>query len=203
MYPVLLLNADFSPIKVITWERAIGLVLEETVDLLETYVGKVLHSAHAAWPFPSVVRLKKYIKTRTKVRFNRSNVMARDGYKCQYCGIKPVRPNGKPDLDELSLEHIVPRSKSINSFVKTEDGRVVPVTSWVNVVTACHFCNMKKSDRTPAQAGMRLLSQPRVPTTADILRMSLIKLDIPSEWMSYLPEDSGWRGYWTDELDKD
>lgn len=42
----------------------------------------------------------------------------------------------------------------------------------------------------------------RVPTSLDILRMAVARVQVPSEWKDYLPE--GWRGdYWSVELDAD
>jgi 5-methylcytosine-specific restriction endonuclease McrA len=36
-------------------------------------------------------------------------------------------------------------------------------TCWENVVTCCIECNTEKANRTPSQAGMRLLSKPYRP----------------------------------------
>jgi hypothetical protein len=35
--------------------------------------------------------------------------------------------------------------------------------SWENVVGACRLCNRRKGGRTPEQAGMKLLSEPKAP----------------------------------------
>lgn len=48
---------------------------------------------------------------------------------------------------ELTLDHVVPRS---------QDG----ATTWENVVCACQRCNVRKGGRTPSQAGFRLSRPP-------------------------------------------
>jgi 5-methylcytosine-specific restriction endonuclease McrA len=37
------------------------------------------------------------------------------------------------------------------------------VDCWDNCVTACVACNTRKGNRTPAEAGMALLTRPRAP----------------------------------------
>ena len=45
--------------------------------------------------------------------------------------------------------------------------------TWLNTVAACAEDNQRKADRTPEQAGMRLLAQPFEPTPADALLLAL------------------------------
>ena len=68
----------------------------------------------------------------------------RDHYTCQYCGVQP-------GTEELSIDHVVPRSQG-------------GMSSWENCVLACVACNKRKADRTPEQAGMRLRKRPVRPT---------------------------------------
>ena len=54
---------------------------------------------------PRVIRLLRYERVpRQTLRFNRRNLFARDGYRCQYCG------RSYPS-SQLSLDHVVPRSR--------------------------------------------------------------------------------------------
>ena len=204
---VLVLNADYHPLKILPWQQAVLLVLEEKADLVTDYVGRLVRSAHESMPWPAVVRLRKFVKTRSRTRFNRQNLLARDGYECGYCGAKPVTKAGRPDLHELTLDHVIPRAQSKGGFVTVKTGpnkgQQIALTSWSNVIACCVSCNMSKADRTPEQAGMTLRKQPRVPTSLDILRMSLTKVRVPLEWAEYLPEGHEWRGYWSDELEPD
>ncbi len=194
----LLLNADYRPIRIIPWERAFLLVLEEKVDLVVGYAGHYIRSVSLAFDKPAVVRLRKFAATEGRVRFNRANLLARDSYTCAYCKVRPRRA-GRPDLEELTLDHVIPRAQSRNGRVFLPWVRKhVALTCWENVVTACRACNGAKADRTPAQAGLRLASPPRVPTPIDVLRMGVVRIAIPDEWSDYLPD--GWRGYWSEEL---
>ncbi len=197
----LLLNADYRPIRILSWERAFALWYDGKVDLVSGYVDELVRSAREAFEKPAVVRLRRYVDVHARVRFNRQNVLARDGYECAYCGERPVR-GSRPDLEALTLDHVVPRAQARSGQVRLPwGGEPVAVTSWRNVVTACMPCNFEKADRTPAQAGLQLRRRPRVPTHADILSMSLRRVRIPDEWTAFLPQDSPWRGYWVDELD--
>ena len=200
----LLLNADYQPIKVIPWEKAVLLLLDERAELVEAYAERFVHSVSAAIPWPAVLRLVAYVDGRPRMRFSRQNVLARDHYRCAYCGIAPVRKNGRPKLEALTLDHVVPRAQSRGGKVRLLSGLVVGVTCWENLVTACVDCNLRKADRTPNQAGMPLLQQPRKPNPIDVLRIHLRRERIPDEWTAYLPEGAkAWGGYWTDELDQD
>lgn len=62
---------------------------------------------------------------------NRSEVFARDGYRCVYCGELQAP-------DQLSVDHVQPRMRG-------GDG------SPGNVVTACKGCNTRKAGRPLAQ----------------------------------------------------
>ena len=96
-------------------------------------------------------------------------------HNCQYCG-------AQPGTEELSLDHIVPRSQG-------------GLTSWTNVTLACLVCNSRKANRTPAQAGMKLLSVPKKPKF-NLLRGD--KVNIRQSWSSFISEQ-----YWQTELEND
>lgn len=201
---VLLLNADYTPIKVIPWEKAVYLILDAKARLVSGYAGKVIRSAQSAMEWPAVVALTKYRAVSPKVRFNRSNLLARDAYTCAYCGIRPRTQSGRPELESLTLDHVVPRAQARNGQVTLPwpPKIQVTITCWENVVCACASCNSRKADRTPGQAGMTLKFKPRKPTPWDYIRMTLSRMDIPQEWRSYLPDGSqGWADYWEAELD--
>ncbi len=200
---VLVLNADHVPLRVVPWQRAICLILEDKAMMLAAYAHRALRSATQTFPHPAVVALHRYCQYRHRVRFTRANVLARDGYTCQYCGRQPVRASGPPDLAQLTIDHVVPRAQADAQGRVVVDGRVHRVTSWHNVTTACADCNGAKAARTPQEAGMSLRRAPRVPTPLDMVWMAAFAVDVPEEWMDYLPASSPWRGYWTVELDDD
>lgn len=200
---VLLLNADHTPIKVISWEKAVYLILDQKARLVVGYAGKMIRSARSAMEWPAVVALTTYRNVNAKVRFNRANLLARDGYRCAYCGVAPKSASGKPAIEHLTLDHVVPRAQSRGGQVTLpwSPHARISVTCWENVVCACEDCNLRKADRTPAQAGLTLRVRPRKPTSWDCIRMVLSRMEIPTEWRDHLPEGSAWGGYWDEELD--
>ncbi len=166
----LLLNSWMLPHRVIRWEEAITLWYLGKVDVLEEY-DVLISSPTITVPLPAVVRLRRHVSgVRRGVKFSRSNVFSRDGYQCQYCGSKKPRC-------ELSFDHVLPR---------THGGR----TGWENIVTACRPCNLKKRNRTPEQAGMRLMRPPARPVSLPIEPMSFGGRDIPTEWRCYCVSES-------------
>lgn len=202
MRNVLLLNSDYTPIKVIPWETAIKMILDQKVYSITDYADKVIRTVTQEFAFPAVVVLKTFHKVGLVSRFNRANLLNRDGYQCQYCGAKPVTRHGHPDLEVLTLDHVVPRAKSKKGMVVLPwSGQTVPVTCWENIVAACVRCNSHKRDRLPEEAGFKLRRLPYRPSPWDALRMTLTRHPIPDEWKDYLPTDSPWRDYWDGELD--
>jgi 5-methylcytosine-specific restriction endonuclease McrA len=144
MHRVLVLNATYEPLSVISVQRAIVLLLKEKAELIEATEER-LHAARASLPVPLVIRLVYYVRIPHQIHLSptRQTVMLRDHHTCQYCGGSPGRSN-------LTLDHILPRSRG---------GQ----TAWDNVVTACRPCNMRKGDRTPDEAGMTLRKLPARP----------------------------------------
>lgn len=78
-------------------------------------------------------------------------LFARDRYHCLYCGSDL---SGRRSL--ATRDHVIPTSRG---------GR----NQWTNVVTACRACNSRKDDRTPDEAGLRLLAIPYTPNYAEHL----------------------------------
>lgn len=138
---VLVLNQNYEPLNVTTVHRAISLVLADKAEVLE-HNGHVVRSFSRSIVAPSVVRLSYYVRRPVpELKLTRKSIFARDGHRCQYCG--------KGDV-ALTLDHVLPRAR---------DGK----TQWDNVVTCCVKCNNIKGNRTPKEAGMRLLRIPRRP----------------------------------------
>lgn len=144
MQRVLVLNATYEPLSVVSVQRAIVLLLKEKAELVEATTER-FHAAYTALPVPLVIRLVYYVRIPHPIVLapTRKSVALRDNYTCQYCGAAPGR-------SLLTMDHVVPRSRG---------GQ----TSWENVVTACRTCNMRKGNRTPEEAGMALRKQPGRP----------------------------------------
>ena len=167
MDSTLLRNASFEPIKIIPWERAITLLFLGKVEVVDTYEREV-RSVSLAIKVPAVVRLLRYIHLgRRRPPLSRINLLARDNFQCQYCGINlPV--------SESTIDHVVPRSQCGS-------------TSWTNVVTACHPCNRRKGGRTPSQARMALLNEPIAPDWLPVLSVRFRKA-MPAAWLIFLDD---------------
>ena len=187
----LLLNADYTPMRVIRWERAVELVLDQKVVQVAAYPGRFVRSMTLALPWPGVVALRKYSQARGKVRFSSRNVQARDAHTCSYCGVRPRHVDGRPDRSVLTMDHVIPRAQAREAKVYLPWSRKwVSVSCWENAATACRHCNSRKADRTPVQANMTLRIYPRVPTSADALRMTMSRMAaVPAEWLPWLPPD--------------
>ena len=189
MDPVLCLNADYSPTRIIGWEHAVELLLAEKALLVGSVPDRYIRSQRLALPWPSVIALKKYRTIRGRVKFSGKHVILRDSGRCSYCGHAPKLEDGSIDRQYLTHDHVVPRAQARDGAVFLPWSRKwVNVTSWENATTACRSCNSRKADRTPAQAGMSLSVFPRVPTHIDVMRISLAKLpNVPASWEPYLP----------------
>ena len=200
---VLVLNIDYTPLEVVPWRDAMEKILLGKAELVEGYAGRFIRSAKKSWAWPAVVRLTTgYVKR--KVKLSRKNVLARDSYTCQYCGVRPRKSGGAPQLEDLTIDHVFPKSRAKNGWVNLPwNGDRARVTSWENLLTACERCNTGKADRTPKEAGLTMRSRPKAPGTMDVARMSIMSVRIPEEWKMYLPEDSPWRDYWSVALDDD
>ncbi len=163
----MVLNASFEPIVVIHWQKAMQLLFQGKVEVLEEYEREI-RTVSLTFRLPSVLRLIKYIPIARKkniVRFSRANIFVRDGFCCQYCGRKRAR-------HELTLDHIVP---------VVQGGR----KTWENIVTACIQCNQRKGGRTPHEAGMRLICRPAEPQWLPTFTIRYRLNSAPETWKLY------------------
>jgi len=146
--PSLVLNADFRPLSYFplslwSWQDTVKAVFMGRVNIIHEYE-RTVRSPKFEIRLPSVISLKDYIASARRPAFTRFNVFLRDGFACQYC------TKGFPTQD-LTFDHVIPRSKG---------GQ----TSWINVVTACSECNLRKGNRLPREAGMHPRLRPFQPT---------------------------------------
>jgi 5-methylcytosine-specific restriction endonuclease McrA len=189
MLDVLLLDVDYRPVRVLDWQRAVGMLLDEKVRSVVAYAGRSLRSASLELDWPAVVSLVERARGRSRPRLQRANLLARDHWTCQYCGLSPRTPKGLPDTSRLTLDHVVPRCRALRGQVRGVQGVVVPVSSWENLVAACRPCNARKADRTPDEARMPLRRPPRRPGPTEAARLMLGRVRVPPEWRDFLPED--------------
>lgn len=160
---VLVLNRSFYAIHITSWQRAVSLVYQDHARVVDqeyhTYnfedwralsagmresVAGFVHTPTFRIALPEVIALRSYDRLPvSEVKFTRRNIYEHYGYRCCYCG-KKFPTNG------LNLEHVIPASRG-------------GTTDWTNIVTSCIACNLKKANRLPAEAGMKLLLPPTKP----------------------------------------
>lgn len=163
--PVLVLNQSYEALNLCRVRRAVVLVFCGKAEVLENSRGE-LHSVTQVFPIPSVIRLVYMVKCpRRQRKLTKLEVFNRDQYTCQYCGRQ---------TKELTLDHVIPRRR---------DGE----HAWENVVSACKVCNRHKGGRTPAEAGMKLLCQPRTPRN-DGFYIPYHYFNGHDEWRKYVPQ---------------
>ena len=200
---VLVLNRMWMAVRVVDARRAFTLLFKQAAEVIrvddgsfascdwETWAdvsaarGRIdgpgsqdydwVRTVHTAIAVPKIIRLLGYDRLPAQdVKLNRRNIYARDRNRCQYCGKHyPV--------SELSLDHVTPR---------TQGG----VNSWTNLVCCCVRCNAQKGGRTPEQAKMKLVKEPRKPrrNPAIALRLGSSKYE---SWKQFLDH-----AYWSVEL---
>ena len=161
---VLLLNASYEPLKVVTARRAIILLMDEKVDIVERGdESRIFHSKYLDFPVPSVIRLRRYAKVprHRSIPLNTRTVLARDNHTCVYCGNKAT-----------TIDHVDPRADYGPHL-------------WENVVAACAPCNNKKGHKSLEEMGWRLDIQPSRPIG---VKASIVAFGgkIEDEWRPYL-----------------
>lgn len=182
----LLLNADFNPLSIICWQRAVIWHMRNEnnpkygIDIVDFYKNDYINGVNnKKYPIPAVAKTKRFFRQNHETLiFSRKNIFIRDNFTCQYC-------NKQYNHSQLTYDHVIPKSKW-----NWNNGSP---TIWTNIVTACVDCNRKKGNRTPQQANMILQNIPIKPNKNHkylpiSMHIAKIKETIPDEWKIYLPE---------------
>ncbi|WP_169077253.1 HNH endonuclease [Microcella alkalica] len=137
----LVLNAGYEPLAVVSFRRALMLVMNGKAVVLARDDAHPVIGIHDAFDRPSVIVLRRYVRVphSRQVPLTRRGVLRRDGNRCAYCG-----------GFASTIDHVMPRSRG-------------GADTWENLVACCLRCNNVKSDRTPAEMGWRLRVQPKAP----------------------------------------
>jgi 5-methylcytosine-specific restriction endonuclease McrA len=137
----LVLNAGYEPLAIVSFRRALVLVLNNKATVLRADDAHPVAAAVGLFDRPSVIVLTRYVKVpyARRVPLTRRGVLRRDNHQCAYCG-----------KSANTIDHVTPKSRG-------------GAESWENLVACCFKCNNIKSDRTPAEMGWRLLVTPRMP----------------------------------------
>jgi 5-methylcytosine-specific restriction endonuclease McrA len=181
--PVLLLNRFYVPVCVTTVRRAMVMLYAGSARALDEEgqahdcrrwrlmpvrnKDEGLPVIGGALRVPRVLHLQRYDRIpRVAIRLTRQNLLLRDGEQCQYCGCRP-------GARHLNVDHVRPRSRG-------------GTDCWENLVISCRGCNLKKGQRTPWEAGMKLIRPPQRPRWS-MTTLILMSLQEPfSEWQPFL-----------------
>jgi hypothetical protein len=141
---VLVLNASYEPLHVVSVRHAIRMLVRQVAVVEEAVEGNQFRP----FPVPRVLRLLRYVamtwRYSSHVPYSRNGVLARDRHCCAYCGRRAS-----------TIDHVVPRSRGGD-------------TSWTNTVACCLPCNQRKASRTPGEASMSLRAAPFQPTRGQL-----------------------------------
>ncbi len=149
---VLVLNAGYEPLSLVSVRRAVVLLLREKAELLEA-TQQMLYSTNHSIPEPLVIRLVHYVRLpHRRVPPTRGAVMLRDAFTCQYCADKPGQLH-------LTVDHVIPRSRGGQHH-------------WTNLVTACKRCNQRKGSHLPEETEMTLVRRPFEPSYVALVLLS-------------------------------
>lgn len=137
----LVLNAGYEPLTVVSFKRAIVLVLNEKATVVASDPEHPVWGSSGSWERPSVIILRRYVRIPSgrHVPVSRRGVLRRDNARCGYCGNSAT-----------TIDHVMPRSRGGKD-------------SWENLVACCLRCNNLKGDRTPSEMNWSLRSIPRPP----------------------------------------
>lgn len=142
---VLVRNACTTPLRWVSWERAVTAVVLDQAEIIVADEGRQIRSEYLTLPWPLEIQLRKYTFVPyvgfggdPVPRATRRAILTRDRQKCAYCGGVAT-----------TIDHVFPRSRG-------------GLDTWENLVAACYTCNQAKGDKTPEESGMKLLWPPRL-----------------------------------------
>jgi 5-methylcytosine-specific restriction endonuclease McrA len=182
---VLVLNKAWIPLHIAGWQEAMKHITIDNAHSLDreynrydfaTWIVfsqhnaedyKKIHTVKYAIAIPEIIVLNKFNQLPDRdIKFNRENIILRDKNRCQYCGeVFPTK--------QLQIEHIIPKSRG---------GKKI----WNNLVASCHACNTYKANRTPEEAGMKLIRKPVKPNWINPISHLKGKTQICTSWKKWL-----------------
>lgn len=158
----LVLNAGFEPLAVVSFRRALMLVMNNKATVIKADVEHPIEATSEFFERPTVIVLTRYVRIpfARRVPLTRRGVLRRDSQHCAYCA-KPAN----------TIDHVTPKSRG-------------GAESWENLVACCFRCNNIKGDRTPAEMGWRLLVNPRMPSGPSWFAVGIERRD--EAWEAFL-----------------
>ena len=169
---VLLLNASHEVLRVVSWKRAVSLLLSGRAASPHSKTEEYnIVSSSGVFRLPKVLALIQFVRTPYKESLpTKRNIMVRDRWSCQYCGITAK------DRAKLTIDHVMPKSRGGDS-------------SWTNLVTACEACNCKKGNKTPKECNMPLKNKPFKPSSTQMV-IKRLSDEMMKEWSDWIGKDN-------------
>ena len=188
---VLVLNKNFSFIGFRSLRKAITMIFSQKAVIvhpqdyqlfnwddwskLKPVDENIINTPGGTFRVPTIIKLINYDKLpQHQIRFSRRALFKRDKGKCAYCGCKL-------SADSWSIDHILPKSRG-------------GISNWNNSCLCCLPCNIKKRNRTPEEAGMKLLIKPHKPKTL----LPHVSKHYIKDWQGFISEL-----YWSVPLEMD
>jgi len=173
MSSVLLLGADFQPMAVIGSRRALGLIMAEKAEPILGEPEFQMKSPSRTISLPTVIRLRYYVRVPHRTaHWSKPNVLRRDKYQCQFCGVRLSD-------DEATVDHVV-------SLAECRKNGIKPNT-WGNTVCACRKCQKRKGDRGMTEAGMKFNNPQFEPKAPRVNYLVLVLQNSKhEEWRKYI-----------------
>ena len=164
MERVLLLNATYEPLALVSDRRAVVLMLAGRAEAVAVRADcSVFHSSRLSVDVPSIVRLSHMVRIPRWARtppVTRRSVLRRDGGICVYCS-EPAD----------TIDHVIPRSRG-------------GTHEWSNVVAACKRDNLVKADQLLSELGWTMRVKP-APPDGHLWRLRHLS-DVDPLWEPYL-----------------
>ncbi len=163
MTDVLVLNFTYEALNITSFRRAVKLIFSGKAEVVHDR-DRILASPTFEMRLPSIIRMLYYIRRpMQKVALTKKNILLRDDYVCQYCGVKGERLT--------TVDHVIPRSRGGPS-------------TWENLVCCCMRCNNRKNNRSPEHSNMTLRRKPKAPKYIPWIRVK--RNTLPGEWYKFL-----------------
>jgi len=186
MNKILALNKSYIPIRLISYQSAIGKLYCEQCEFIyikdNNWEGlnwnqwleasekrewdsstSFIHTIKQRFAIPKVIRYTKYDKIpKVTFRLSRQAIYNRDNWTCYICGEE--FSEGK-----LSIDHVVPTSRGGKN-------------SWENMITCCKNCNYKKGDKLLSELGIKPKFLPHKPTISNIQKLKNSVSIVYPEW---------------------
>jgi len=198
---VLKLNRNYLPVEIITAKDAFILLSKDIAEVVTIEDGTYANHTFDSWAevselkemlgewadedewihtpsltlqVPRVIRVLSFARIPMHgIKLTRKNIYSRDSNTCQYCG-------KNRSTSELNIDHVIPKAQGGGN-------------TWDNLVCSCIKCNQKKRDRTPSEAGMKLIRKPIKPKYSPHLTVHIGNSKYKS-WKNFI-SDAYWRSF--------